>query len=402
MRAVRGRSARAAVLAAALAASGCSVTETISDLTRVEYKTATRGPRLDVPPDLVTPRGDDRFAVPERSGSGTTYSQFAKGAEQRPAASGPQVMPRRDGVRIERQGSQRWLVVDAPPETVWPVVRDFWTDSGFALRLVSPETGIMETEWAERRVSVPDGWIRGQLSRALNSLYSTAERDKFRTRLETDGKVTEVFVSHRGMIEELTGVQKDSSVWVPRAPDPELEAEFLRRMMLKFAPQQIAAAAPSAGAAAGSGVGGAGAVAATGATGAAGAAAPTDRARVVQADGRSYVALQDGFDRSWRQVGLALDRGGFTVEDRDRSKGTFFVRYVDPEQEAKVSGVLDRVFGSGKPAKDLSGRRYRIVVEPSEPGSRVGVLAEDGSPPSSEVDKRIATQIVGLLRDQLR
>lgn len=396
MTATRGRSARSLLLAAALALSGCSVTETISDLTRVEYKSATRGPRLDVPPDLVTPRGDDRFAVPDRTGSGTTYSQFTRGAEQRPVAGVPGVLPRRDGARIERQGSQRWLVVDAPPEKVWPIVRDFWSDSGFALRLVSPETGIMETDWAERRITVPDSWIRGQLSRVLGSRYSSSERDKFRTRLETDGKVTEVFVSHRGMVEELTGVQRDSSVWVPRAPDPELEAEFLRRMMLKFGPEPSAAAAPPASGAA------AGAAVAAGAAAAAPVGDAADRARIVQADGRAYVALQDGFERSWRQVGLALDRGGFTVEDRDRSTGTFFVRYVDPEQEARSSGVLDRVFGTGKPSKDLSGRRYRIVVEPSQPGSRVGVLAENGSPPSSDVDKRIASQIVGLLRDQLR
>jgi outer membrane protein assembly factor BamC len=381
----------AAFAALSLGMAGCSVTETLSDLTRVDYKTATRGPSLDVPPDLITPRGDDRFAIPERVGQGTTYSQFARGVEQRPATgTGPVVMPRREGVRIERQGSQRWLVVDAPPEKVWPVVRDFWTDAGFALRMVSPETGIMETDWAEKRVKVPDTWVRSQLSRMLNSLYSTAERDKFRTRLETDGKVTEVFVSHRGMVEELTGPQKETSVWVPRASDPELEAEFLRRIMLKFAPEQVASAAPGAGAAAG----GQGASPSD--------AAPPERARVVQADGRSYVALQDGFDRSWRQVGLALDRGGFTVEDRDRSKGTFFVRYVDPEQEAKSTGLLDRVFGSGTPSKDLSGRRYRIVVEPVDGGSRVGVLGEDGAPPATDADKRIATQIVGLLRDQLR
>jgi outer membrane protein assembly factor BamC len=383
----------AGALSLAVALAGCSVTETFQDLTRVDYKTAQKREPLDIPPDLVTPRGDDRFAVPDRVGQGTTYSQFARGVEQRPAsATGPVVMPARPGVRIERQGSQRWLVVDSPPDKVWPVVRDFWTDAGFALRLESPETGIMETDWAEKRVRVPDTWVRSALSKALNSLYSTAERDKFRTRLETDGKVTEVFVSHRGMVEELTGPQKDTSVWVPRSSDPELEAEFLRRMMLKLSPPQVASAAPSTAVS-----GGSGAPATTPA-----AAPPPERARVVQADGRPYVALQEGFDRSWRQVGLALDRSGFTVEDRDRSKGTFFVRYVDPEQEAKATGVLDRVFGSGGSRKDLTGRRYRIVLEPSEPGTRVGVLGEDGAPPSSDTDRRIATQIVGLLRDQLR
>ena len=130
--------------------------------------------------------------------------------------------------------------------------------------------------------------------------------------------------------------------------------------------------------------------------------APPDRATIVEADGRPFVQLQDAFDRSWRQVGLALDRSGFTVEDRDRSRGTFFVRYVDPEQEVKSAGLIDRVFGTG-PSKDLSGKRYRIVVEGSAGGgSRVGVLDERGEPPSTDADRRVATRIVTLLRDQLR
>ena len=378
----------AALLAAATLATGCSVTETLRDATRVDYKTATKGPPLEVPPDLVSPRSDDRFAIPQRPSSGTTFSEFSQRAAERPAAvaAGPNVLPQPPGARIERQGTQRWLVVEQPPEQVWPVVRAFWVESGFALRVDSPETGIVETEWSEKRPNVGDSWVRAQLSRVLGSLYATAERDKFRTRLESDGKrVTEVFVSHRGMVEEFTGAMKDQVVWVQRPSDPELEAEFLRRLLLRFVPaRQVAAAAP-AGAPSGT----------------AGAAPVADRATLIEADGRPYVALQDGFDRAWRQVGLGLDRGGFTVEDRDRSRGTFFVRYVDPEQEAKATGLLDRVFGTGS-GKDLTGRRYRVTVEAVVGGSRVGVLDEAGAVPSTEVDRRIAGRIVGLLRDQLR
>jgi outer membrane protein assembly factor BamC len=101
------------------------------------------------------------------------------------------------------------------------------------------------------------------------------------------------------------------------------------------------------------------------------------------------------------QVGLALDRSGFTVEDRDRSKGTFFVRYVDPVRDSVTPGAFERVFGSST-KKDLSGRRYRIVVAAESSGARVGVLGEDGNPPSTDADRRVATQIVTLLRDQLR
>jgi outer membrane protein assembly factor BamC len=377
-------------LAAALLA-GCSISDGFREVTSIEYKSASKGPPLDIPPDLVKPRGDERFAIPERAASGTTFSEFSRerGAERAAtAASGPAVLPQPQGARIERQGSQRWLVIDQPPEKVWPVVRDFWSEAGFALRVESPETGIMETEWAEKRTPVPDSWVRNQLSRVLNSLYSTGERDKFRTRLETSGKGTEVFVSHRGLVEEFTGAQKESTVWVPRASDPELEVEFLRRLMLRFGPvggsttQQASLGAP-AGAA---------------------AAPAAERARIVEIDGRQVVVLQEGFDRSWRQVGLALDRSGFTVEDRDRSKGAFFVRYVDPEQEATARGVIDRVFGTG-PKKDLTGRRYRILVADAaggRGGSQVSVLDEDGKVPSVDADKRNATRIVSVLQEQLR
>jgi outer membrane protein assembly factor BamC len=381
------RVALAALLAAGALSTGCSLTEALRDATRVDYKSATKGPPLDVPPDLVSPRSDDRFAIPQRPSGGTTFSEFSQRAAERPAAAaaGPSVLPQPPGARIERQGTQRWLVVEQPPEQVWPVVRAFWVESGFALRVESPETGILETDWSEKRPNVGDSWVRAQLSRVLGSLYATAERDRFRTRLESDGKrVTEVFVSHRGMVEEFTGAMKDQVVWVQRPSDPELEAEFLRRLLLRFVPaRQVAAAAPA------------------GAPATVAAAPVADRATLIEAGGRPYVALQDGFDRAWRQVGLALDRGGFTVEDRDRSRGTFFVRYVDPEQEAKVTGLLDRVFGT-RSGKDLTGRRYRVTVEEGGGGSRVGVLDEAGAVPSTETDRRIASRIVGLLRDQLR
>lgn len=376
-----------AVLAAApLLLSGCSINQAFDDVTRIDYKSASTGPKLDIPPDLVTPRQDDRFAIPDRPSAGTSYSDFARDrASPRPAAGASGVLVQPPTARIERQGTQRWLVVTLPPAQVWPVVREFWTNAGFVLRIESPETGILETDWAEKRPNVPDSWLRNTLSRAIGSLYATAERDKYRTRLESDGTATEIFISHRGLVEEFSGAQKETTVWVQRPSDPELEAEFLRRLMLRFT-QTGGGASPASAAAPAGGTG----------------APPADRARIVETDGRPFVEMpQEGFDRAWRQVGLALDRSGFTVEDRDRSKGLFFVRYVDPEQETRTRGVLDRVFGTGT-GKDLSGKKYRISVESVGGGSRIGVLDENGNPPSSDADRRVASRIVSLLRDQLR
>ena len=369
-------------LSTALAA--CSVTDTMRDVTAVDYKRAGKGPVLDVPPDLTKPRGDDRLAIPGRTGSGTTFSEYSRerGSEANRAANSG-VLPQTPGVRLERQGNQRWLVVDQTPDRVWKEVREFWVNAGFALQIDSPETGILETDWAEKRPQVSDSWLRSQLSKSLNSLYATAERDKYRVRLESAGNTTEVYLTHRGMVEELNGSLKDSTVWVQRPSDPELEAEFLRRLMLSL--------------------GGSAATPTQAGTAAAATAAPKDRAVLVEREGRPQLELSDGFDRSWRQVGLALDRGGFTVEDRDRSQGTYFVRYVDPDQEIKTPGMLDRLFGSGA-KKDLSGKRFRVTVNavPGANQTRVAVLAEDGNPPANAADQRMASSITRRLQEQLR
>lgn len=377
----------ASVVMACAALAGCSAPQALSDLTRVEYKSAPQGQRLEVPPDLVSPKADDRFAVPQRQG-GTQLTEFNRERSAQGTVGNIRgaVLPQVTGARIEREGDRRWMVIDQPPAAVWTVVREFWTSAGFALIKDSPETGILETDWSESRPPVPDSWLRAQLSRALGSIYTSGTRDKFLVRLEpASNGGTEVYLSHRRLEEVLTGAQKDSSFWTQQAADPQLESEFLRRMMLRFVPEsvaraQLAGASPSA-------------------AGSSAAPAPA-RAAQVDRQGRPMLKLTDGFDRSWRQVGLVLDRSGFTVEDRDRAKGVYFVRYVDPQREARARGLLDRITGTA--SKDLSGTRYRISIQDDVPGTLIDVLTDDGQAPSSEADRRIAARIIDVLRDALR
>jgi outer membrane protein assembly factor BamC len=385
MRALQGLAASATIIALA----GCSAPRALVDLSRIEYKTASQGDRLEVPPDLVSPKADDRFVVPQRQG-GTTLTEFSRDRSAQGGAGGVRgaVLPQVAGARIERDADRRWLVIERPPAAVWPLVREFWTSSGFALVKDSPETGILETDWSETRPPVPDSWLRAQLARALGSIYTSGTRDKFMVRLEPAAQGgTEVYLSHRRLEEVLTGAQKDSTFWTQQPADPQLESEFLRRIMLRFVPESVANAAmtPSAGSVA---------------AGASGGAAPAARAARIERQGRPMLKLTDGFDRSWRQVGLVLDRSGFTVEDRDRSQGTYFVRYVDLEREARSRGLIDRLTGAS--TKDLSGVRYRITIKDEVPGTLVDVLTDDGKPPASDSDRRNAARMIDVLRDALR
>ena len=297
-----GRAALCIALAAALGA--CSTASELLEGKKVDYKSAGQVPTLEIPPDLTTPTRDNRYVVPGTGTSSATLSGYqadrAQQAKTGNAASG--VLPTIQNMQIERAGTQRWLVVPIAPEKVWPLARDFWQENGFLIAVDVPETGVMETDWAENRAKIPQDGIRAILGKLIDQVYSTAERDKFRTRLERNAENgTEVYISHRGMIEVSRG-SSGGTVWEPRPADPELEADFLRRLMVRLGTQEekakqmmVASAAPTA----------------------------VQARAAIQAGIGGFETLEvfESFDRAWRRVGLALDRVGFTVEDRDRQKG---------------------------------------------------------------------------------
>jgi outer membrane protein assembly factor BamC len=373
-----GRGLLALAVVAALGA-GCSF-----DLDRkVEYKSAGKLPPLEVPPDLTQPGRDDRYAVPDaRPGGSATYSQYNAERQGARAAATSEVLPVSDKVRLARDGDTRYLVVREAPEKVWPVLREFWQENGFLLKLEMPDAGVMETDWAENRAKIPQDPIRNVLGQYLDQIYSSGERDKFRTRLErtADGGSTEVYISHRGMVEQIVnsrqGTGFDGTVWQPRPADPELEAEFLRRLMVKLGVDEAKAKAQTA------------------------ARSPRDeRAKLVAAsDGAALLNVAEPFDRAWRRVGLALDRVGFTVEDRDRSKGVYFVRYVDPATDAKKDeGLLSKLafWRTDEPTKAA---QYQVTVKGAADDTHVQVLGKDGQPDTTGTSKKI----LSLLYDQLK
>jgi outer membrane protein assembly factor BamC len=379
-----------AITAATAVLSGCSWFS--SDASTVDYKSAGKLPPLEVPPDLTSPQRDNRYAVPEAARSSTTLSGYEAerrepGRAVRATPGATVVLPDVERMKIERAGTQRWLVVQEPAEKLWPLIKDFWQENGFLVKLEVPEAGVMETDWAETRAKIPEGTVREFMGRLIDQFSSTSERDKYRTRLDrsTDGQGTEIYISHRGMVEVYTTREATSSTpgqtaWQPRASDPELEAEFLRRLMVKLgAPGERAKQATATG-------------------------QPQLKAEIVKSnDGTERLQVYEAFDRAWRRVGLALDRVGFTVEDRDRQKGLYFVRYADPESEMneKDKGLIGRLFSWGSDSK-VKPEQYRVHVSQEAAGaagnSQVLVLNKDGAAERSRTAHRILT----LLHEQLK
>jgi outer membrane protein assembly factor BamC len=363
--------------AAAAALAACSTFELPTK--KIEYKSAGKLPPLDVPPDLTRPTGDERFVVPDAGARGAaTYSAYQRDREGRSETTGSGVvLPAQSDARVERAGTQRWLVIKGEPEKLWPVVKDFWQEIGFIVNVEMPEAGVMETDWAENRARVPDGIIRNTLGKLLDSVYSTSERDKFRTRLERGAQpgTTEVYISHRGMEEVYVSLAEEQTKWQPRPSNPELEAEMLRRMMVRLGVPDERARAQVA-------------------------STPQPPRATLQKGGEgAALAMNEQFDRAWRRVGLALDRVGFTVEDRDRSKGVYFVRYIDPgidNKSAENKGWFSRLkFWGSDPKK---AEQYRVVVKDMGERAEVNVLNKDGAREQSATGNRILT----LLHEQLK
>ena len=380
-----------AVAVAALAA-GCSI---FGGGKTTDYKgqQARAAQPLEVPPELTAPTMDDRYAIPDPRAQ-TSYSQYSQQQKGTPAESAQTaVLPKVEGGRLERGGDQRWLVVKGTPEQVWPVVRQFWIDNGYSLTVEQPEIGIMETDWHEDRTKIPDDIIRRTVGKVFDKMWSTPRRDKFRTRLEkgVEPNTTEVIISNRAMEEIYVSNTQDQTRWQALPADREAEAEMLSRLLLKIggpeATTQTASLDKSKG-------------------------TPTRATQPPPAESRNAVlenanggplVVNDGFDRAWRRVGLALDRVGFTVEDRDRSKGLFFVRYIDPEAEApKTAGektsFVDKLMFWRAPPKS-SQPQYRIhVADAGTNSSQVQVQNSQGAPENSATGRKI----LGLLYEQLK
>ena len=362
-----------------LALGACSTVENLAAGDKVDYRgtaASTKATGLEVPPDLSQLAADSRYQTSGGAVSAATF-QAAASAPAAANATGADIAKPAGDLRIERLGTQRWLSTPLPPERVWPQLEAFWQQRKIVLTVNDPAAGVMETEWVENRAKLPNDIIRNALGKVFDSLYSTGERDKFRVRVErTATNGSEIFVAHRGLEEVFSGERKDSTKWQARATDPLLEAEFLSRIMSTLTPIKTDLAKAAV----------------------ADARPPQARARIVEGRAAPTLQIDDSFDRAWRRVGLALDRSGFTVEDRDRAQGLYFVRYIETSKAKKDEpGFLARLFSS-EPAADSAPKRYRVAVKGEGEASTVSVLTAQGSPENGDAGRRIVALLIEDLK----
>ena len=358
-------------LAIALMLGACG---SVMETDKVNYKSQSdenKAAPLEVPPDLTKMSRNKRYEMPAGSVSAKAIGAVNNTATES-ANTSPLAMA---DIQIKRSGGQMWLEVNRSPDALWPLIKDFWIESGFTLTREEQQLGLIETDWAENRAKLPQDFIRKSLGKVLDSIYSTGERDKFRTSIErTPDNKSEIYITHRGMIEVYADSMSRRTIWQPRANDPELEKEFLRRLMVQLNPTQATAEKS------------------TELTN-----TPVNSAsQLIELAGKPAVSFNQGFDIAWRRVGAALDRNGFTVEDRDRKQGLYFVRYVEINPDGDP-GFFSRMFSRAKPSQGP--QQFRIKVDSSSPqASTIAILNASGQPDGSEAAKKIAQILVNELR----
>ncbi|MEZ2721894.1 outer membrane protein assembly factor BamC [Paenalcaligenes hominis] len=336
--------------------SGCSALDEFTGKQEsVNYKSTVSGDPLSIPPDLTQANRDARFQAPARGAM--SYSQYAEAqSETSTATQGSNVLPSADGIQVKRDGELRWLVVDQPAEVIYPRVIEFWNEQGFTVQSDDPRAGLIATDWAENRSKIPDSWIRSLLGSVIDQVFDSGERERFRTRLERVDNKTEVYISHQHMYETPT-TDGAAFKWVHGKEDQGLNAVMLARLMVYLGTDLEQAQAQVK------------------------AAEANDTEPLVQVQDTSnnrQLTLNEGFDRAWRRVGVAIDSAGFSVEDRDRSAGEYYIRYLDADSGEKIEqpNIIGRLFRARNTAE---AQRLRIRVQAQGASSTlVQVVDEQG------------------------
>lgn len=360
--------------------AACTTTESLLPDRRPDYRQSKMVSPLEVPPDLTASTIDDTLMVPELDPTGSaSLSEYTQervgGARLAAAADTAAVLQEQPGIRLQRDGNQRWLVVQAEPGQIWPRIKEFWTNNGIPLEKEDPRIGIMETEWVENRADIPQGPIRSILSKAIDFAYSAPTRDKFRVRLErgADEQVTEIYLTHYG-VQEVTRTDYGTRVvWEPRPADPELEAEMLNRLMVFLGASQKRAETQLARAETGT-------------------QSPEQAARTRWLDlgeGVNALLIDEEYPRAWRLVGLALDSSNFVIEDQNRAQGLYVVEYRELVEDSQEEGFLSNLAFWRQSPPPEEGSRYQVRVGARDSKTLVMVYNTEGQPDGSPAAQRI-------------
>ncbi|MDH5633264.1 MAG: outer membrane protein assembly factor BamC [Gammaproteobacteria bacterium] len=348
---------RGAIVIVTALVAACSTTS------EPDYHGAETLRPLEVPPDLSAVSAEGGYDLPS-SASAAVEAEKTGRAEPMVGNTGS-VLPESGIARVVRAGSHRWAVIKRNPESIWVAMRSFVGGVGLSIARENPVTGVMETDWAESRPLV-----QGKTG-FFGSLFgggASGIRDRFRLRIERGSKgETELFITHLAM-EEVTvgggGPDVVETRWQNRASDPEREAEMLY-LFIRFLE-----------------------------VGTLDKSKPEVKETVVveksklgrDKDGYPTIKVSGPLDSAWRKLGIALDRAGLLVQDRNPDKYVYFVQTTETETSGIFSRTTKTVAAYYQVQLVMSGNDGYVVLRDAE-GERVNT--QEGETLLRRVDQQL-------------
>ncbi len=367
---------RVMTIALLITVVGCSSSDK-KDRPKAEYygSSSSSSSGLEVPPDLTQTDPNKNITIP---GTSTGSSSQTGGV-----LSNSNVLVEPSNVAMLRDGQQRWLVVDDTPSNVWPKLVSFWEKDGIKLVTVSPQSGVIETDWLVNYADLTSQvgkFFRG----LLNKLTSSGQRDKYRVRIEkgVEANTTEVYVSHQGLEEVPVGPINRAVgdyKWVKRPTDRGLEVEVMRQIMVYLGVEEEQADLIAEQ----------------------NRPERSERSRLLIEDtDEPVLVLDDGFPRAWQRVGLALDRSGVTIFGRNRAQGGYVIELADTDAiEEEKTGFFSKFFKrKKKSAEEITYRMQVRLLPQGEEKTVVAVATEEGAHDNSQT----AISLLRQLHEQLK
>ncbi len=326
-----------------------------------DYLKAKEGPPLVVPEDLSSTSIQNTMAIPQIS-STQRHVNFEGGA---PRPEAIYAREEAEGVKIQKLGDQRWLLVPQPPAVVWPKVKQFFADNGVAIELEQPQTGRIDTEWMTISSKAARDVVRLSISDAKQAAGVATGRDRVRVLIEPGirDRSTEIHLRYENDSKSMP----HEDVMPAQSDIVEVETQLLNELggyiAANVADASISFVARNIS---------------------------TQSKAELQRDASDLPTLRLNldFDRAWATVNQALHEAKLDVTDVDRSAGVFYVTVTDQmlNQEEKPS-IWTRWFRSEHK------RKVTILMEPKPPGFDLTVFDDNGQRTSSDVAEQILIMI---------
>ena len=328
-----------------------------------DYLKAKERPPLVVPEDLSNAAIQNTYSVPQITSS--QHRINFEGGAPRPEAI--YAREETEGVKIQKLGDQRWLLIPQAPAVVWPKVKQFFADNGVAIALEQPDSGRLDTEWLTISDNAARDVVRLSIIDGKHNAGIATGHDRVRVLIEPGirDRSTEIRVRY----ENDSRSMPREDVMPPSSDIMEVETQLLNDLggyiAANVGDASISYVARNIS---------------------------TQSKADLQRDASDLPVLHLNldFDRAWATVNQALNEAKLDVTDVDRSAGVVYVTVTDQmlNQEDKPS-IFTRWFRSENK------RRIQIFMAPTTPGYELTVFDDNGQRTSADT----AEQVLIIIRE---